>query len=469
GPFDRVSAEKASAKIANFIGAKKAVYYKLEDWVFDRQRYWGEPIPLVFCEHCAARIKNKELRIKNKGFSKGEIMNPGWVALSEKDLPLTLPEVKYYEPTGTGESPLANIDSWVQTKCPKCGGSANRETNTMPGWAGSCWYYLAFALGKKQLNLKAKNAKKFWDWKILKYWFNPVAHQKSGGVDFYVGGIEHAARHLIYARFWHKFLYDLGLVPNKEPFVKLLNQGLILGPDNEKMSKSRGNVVNPDEVIEKYGADSLRMYEMFMGPLEMPKPWDTNGIIGVYRFLSRVWLLAEEMSKRQQNKSAKAINKKTEKSVKQLLHQTIKKVTEDIEAMQFNTAIAGLMEFLNSLTSNKNELSKKSTETYLKTFILLLYPFAPYLSSEVWSKFSRVRIELQAWPKYSRDLVKAEKIVYAVQVNGKLRDTLTVPASSTQAEVIKKALASDKAAKWLDKRKIKKTIFVKDKIINFVI
>ncbi|KKS06978.1 MAG: Leucine-tRNA ligase, partial [Parcubacteria group bacterium GW2011_GWB1_41_4] len=255
GPFDRTPSIPAQEKIANFIGAKKTIHYKLEDWGFDRQRYWGEPMPLIFCENCKKSVENskpnprnskqisdKKFKIKNREYSLGEIINPGWVGLKEKDLPLTLPKVKYYEPTGTGESPLANIESWVKTKCPKCGFLARRETNTMPQWAGSCWYYLAFALGDKQLKLKGKDVKKFWNQKILKYWKE---------VDFYVGGVEHATRHLIYARFWHKFLFDLGILSNKEPFAKLVNQGLILGPDGEKMSKSRGNVVNPDEIVEK--------------------------------------------------------------------------------------------------------------------------------------------------------------------------------------------------------------------------
>ena len=492
GPFDRMSPMPAQEKIANFINAQKTVHYKLEDWGFDRQRYWGEPMPLVYCENCHNKLKsanyqlpstneienveNWKLKIGNLSFSLGEATNPGWVGLKEKDLPLTLPKVKYYEPTDTGESPLANIESWVNVKCPNCGKLAKRETNTMPQWAGSCWYYLAFALGNKKLKLKATEAKRFWDQKVLKYWLGSrLAPRNStprneGGVDFYVGGVEHATRHLIYARFWHKFLFDHGVLPGKEPFAKLVNQGMILGSDGEKMSKSRGNVVNPDEIIRKYGADSVRMYEMFMGPLETAKPWDTNGIVGVYRFLSRVHFLANEAyNKKQKGKLAKKSDPATTKKTKQLLHQTIKKVSEDILAMQFNTAVSSLMEFSNAFNEAKDKISNQDKQKLISQLVLILFPFAPHLSSEIWSWQNKAAAELQKWPKYNPALLRKQSSTYAVQVNGKVRDTLRVLASLSQDGVIKKARTSGKISKWLQGKKIKQTIFVKDRVINFVI
>ncbi len=413
-------------------------------------------------------------KIGNINYSRGELLNPGWIGLKEKDLPLTLPKVKYYEPTGTGESPLANIESWVNVKCPNCGKPAKRETNTMPQWAGSCWYYLAFALGDKKIKLKASQAKQFWDEKILRYW-SPV--------DFYVGGVEHATRHLIYARFWHKFLFDIGVLSEKEPFAKLVNQGMILGPDGQKMSKSLGNVVSPDEIIKKYGADSLRMYEMFMGPLEASKPWDINGIVGVYRFLNRVY----QMSREVWNASVKdgkhgvknptsdirhptsVIDKETAQKIQRLLHQTIKKVGEDILAMQFNTAVSSLMEFSNALNEAKTKLSKKDKQKFISQLVLILFPFAPHLSSEVWSWQSKTVAELQKWAKYNPAWLKKQISVYAVQVNGKVRDMLRVPASLPQDGVLRKAKSSGKISKWLQGKKITQTIFVKDRIINFVV
>ena len=484
GPFDRMPPIPAQEKIANFINAQKTVHYKLEDWGFDRQRYWGEPMPLVFCNECKKRVENSKfqipndkqienwkLKIGNLSFSLGEASNPGWIGLEEKDLPLKLPKVKYYEPTGTGESPLAGIESWVNVKCPNCGKPAKRETNTMPQWAGSCWYYLAFVLGDKKLKLKASRAKQFWDQKVLRYWLG-------GGVDFYVGGVEHATRHLIYARFWHKFLFDIGVLPDKEPFAKLVNQGMILGSDGQKMSKSLGNVVNPDEIIKKYGADCVRMYEMFMGPLEASKPWDINGIVGVYRFLNRVWQMScEAWNVKRGAKNPKSeirnpksvIDKEATQNVQRLLHQTIKKVGEDILAMQFNTAVSSLMEFSNAFNEDKTKLSNKDKQKVISQLVLILLPFAPHLSSEIWSWQNKTAAELQKWPKYNPVWLKKQNYIYAVQVNGKVRDTLRVPVSLPQDEVVKKAKSSGKISKWLSGKKIKQTIFVKDRIINFVV
>ncbi|MEM0232227.1 MAG: leucine--tRNA ligase, partial [Candidatus Methanomethyliaceae archaeon] len=393
--------------------AKKAVYYKLRDWVFSRQRYWGEPIPLIKCPKC------------------------GIVPVPEKDLPLKLPKVKSYEPTGTGESPLKNITKWVKTKCPKCKSDAERETHTMPQWAGSCWYYLRY--------IDPKNNKKFADFQKLKYWLP---------VDIYVGGVEHAVLHLLYARFWHKFLYDLNLVPTKEPFMKLVNQGIILGPDHEKMSKSRGNVINPDEVIEKYGADTLRMYEMFMGPLEAVKPWDTKGIIGIFRFLNKVWEYNKKVRKSKKKKEDTKINIE--------LNKTIKKVTEDIEAMKFNTAISSMMEFLNYVWD------KEVTKTTWLNFIKILFPFAPHITQEIWSQYKKGFLDKETWPKYDEKLLKEKEKLIIIQINGKKRDEMSVDVSASLEEIQKEALERTKVKKFLENKKIHKIIFVQDKILNIV-
>jgi len=394
--------------------AKKATYYKLRDWIFSRQRYWGEPIPLVRCPKC------------------------GIVPVPEKDLPIKLPKVKSYEPTGTGESPLKNIKKWVKTKCPKCKGPAERETHTMPQWAGSCWYYLRY--------IDPHNNKKFADFKKLKYWLP---------VDIYVGGVEHAVLHLLYARFWHKFLYDLGLVPTKEPFMKLVNQGIILGPDHEKMSKSRGNVINPDDVVKEYGADTLRMYEMFMGPLEAVKPWDTKGILGVFRFLNKIW----EYSKKVKKFKAK----EEDEEVKIRINKLIKKVTEDIEEMKFNTAISAMMEFLNFIQDKK--ITK---ETWL-TFIKLLFPFAPHISQEIWNQFNKKSfLDKESWPKYDEKLIQEREKTIVIQINGKKRDEIKVPVEMNFEEIKQIVLGRERVKKFLENKKIEKILFVQDKIVNIV-
>ena len=432
GPFNGLPSKKAKEKIAFYVGGKKAVYYKLRDWIFSRQRYWGEPIPIIKCEKC------------------------GNVPLKEKDLPLKLPPLEKFQPTGKNESPLADIASWVNVQCPKCGGPAKRETNTMPQWAGSCWYYLRY--------LDPKNKKFLVDFKKQKTWLP---------VNLYIGGVEHAVLHLLYARFWHKFLYDLGIVSSKEPFFKLINQGTILGEDGEKMSKSRGNVVSPDEVIKKYGADALRMYEMFLGPLTSAKSWQTNGVIGVYRFLNRVWdLVTGSVLAKKEKKSEKIkMTKESQEKLKELINhleitrqRTIKKVTEDIEHFRFNTAISTLMEYLNHLEEiPKEKIDKK----HLETLILLLSPFAPHLCEELASSYLGFKKPLlkTKWPTYKPDVLKENQIVIVVQVNGKTRATLKVKKGLSQKEVEKQSLPLIK--KYLN-QKIKRIVFVPDKIINFV-
>jgi len=415
GEFDGMKNESAGQIIVTGLDkqglAKKKIMYKLRDWVFSRQRYWGEPIPLVHCE------------------------KDGWVPLPESELPLELPKVKNYEPSGTGESPLANIEKWVNTKCPMCGGPAKRETNTMPQWAGSCWYYLRY--------IDPKNDKALVDKEKEKYW-SPV--------DLYVGGAEHATRHLIYARFWHKFLYDIGAVAYEEPFTRLQNVGLILAEDGRKMSKRWGNVINPDDVVDQFGADSMRLYEMFMGPFDQPCAWSTNGLIGTRRFLEKVWALQEKV-------------KDHDSALDTVLHQTIKKVTEDIEKMHYNTAIAQMMILANEMS----QVESLSSAQY-SLFIQLLAPFAPHIAEELWGQLGHKNsIFVEAWPKYNPELAKDKEITLAIQINGKLRDTLTVSPDISEEDAKTMALASEKIQKWLEGKPPKKVIYIKGKLISIVI
>jgi len=421
GKFIGMKSEKAKEEITKWLAqqdsAKKAVNFKLRDWIFSRQRYWGEPIPLIHCSKC------------------------GVVPLSEKDLPLKLPKVKKYQPTGTGESPLAGIKNWVNTKCPKCGGPAKRETNTMPQWAGSCWYFLRFA--------DPKNKKALLDSKKGKYWLP---------VDLYVGGAEHAVLHLLYSRFWIKVLYDAKVINFKEPFLKLRNQGIILAPDGQKMSKSRGNVINPDEIIKNYGADTLRLYEMFIGPFEDVINWDTKGIEGCSRFLKRFWnfiiLNSKNRVKQDSNTNLKLLNK------------LIKKITEDIENFKLNTAVSSFMEFLNKMEDQKDKLSKD----FLETFLILLSPFAPHICAELLVKLNKKQsIFNEPWPKYDSSLLKDEIITLIVQVNGKVRDELEVMVDVSIEEAKKLTLAREKVKRWVEGKEVKKVIFIPGKLINIVI
>jgi leucyl-tRNA synthetase len=406
--------EKITADLERRGLGKKTINYKLRDWVFSRQRYWGEPIPVVHCDKC------------------------GVVAIPVSELPLKLPEVKKYEPTGTGESPLVNIKEWVNTKCPKCKGPAKRETNTMPQWAGSNWYFLRY--------LDPKNNKALADKEKIKYWM-PVDH--------YIGGAEHAVLHLLYSRFWYKFLFDIGVTPDNEPFKKLTNQGLILAEDGQKMSKSLGNVVNPDDVISQYGADAFRMYEMFMGPLEMAKPWATNGIVGISRFLEKVWRLYDK----------KIDNSPLPKNIDGLMHKTIKKVGEDIENLRFNTAISAMMILVNEagpLVSLNKDLAKN--------LLFILAPFAPHMTEELWKQIGeKPSIHKQNWPKYDPKMIVESEITIVVQVNGKLRDNLIVSADASEDEIKSKASASDKVKQFTKGKKIVKVVYVPKKLINIVI
>lgn len=410
GSFNGISNEDAKQKIIEFVGGQMTTTYRLKDWVFSRQRYWGEPIPVIHCEKC------------------------GIVPVPEKDLPVTLPEVEHYEPTGTGESPLAAISEWVNTTCPKCGGPAKRETNTMPQWAGSSWYYLRFMDPRNDTALVGTEAEKYWD-----------------SVDMYVGGTEHATRHLIYARFWHKFLFDLGVVHTEEPFSCLKNQGLILGEDGRKMSKRYGNVVNPDDVVERFGADTLRVYEMFMGPFEEGQAWSTDNMIGSRRFLEKVWRLAEKCGT------------ETPANNLRILHQTIKKVTEDIELFKFNTAVSHMM-----IAASAFEMNGISRDD-LRLFLIILAPFAPHLCEELWSELGGTGFVYHApWPRYDENLLSEESFSLAIQVNGKLRDEMLIARSLSEAEIVQAVLAREKVQLWIKGKSTQKTIYVKEKLVNIV-
>ena len=435
---------------------KKAVNYKLRDWVFSRQRYWGEPIPLIHCPEC------------------------GTVPVPEEELPLRLPEVKSYQPTGTGESPLAAIDSWVNCKCPKCGGNAKRETNTMPQWGGSCWYYLRY--------LDPHNQKQFCSPEAEKYWMP---------VDLYIGGAEHAVLHLLYARFWHKVLYDLGVVSTKEPFQRLVNQGMItsfafqranktLVPVDEvekrddgnfyekktgekleqivaKMSKSLKNVVNPDDEIKAYGADSVRMYEMFMGPLTMSKPWSTQGIVGIHRFLEKVWAISEKPVS-DVDISGKLADEKLI-SARKTFAQTVKKVTADTASLNFNTAISQMMIFI-------NEISKLDSvpKAIWQDFVKILSPYAPHLGEELWHKLgNNESIAYVQWPVVNEDFAKDEEKTIVVMINGKLRGKFKAAPDSSDETLRSAAENNEDAKKFLEGKTIVKCVIVKDKLVNFVV
>ena len=394
------------------IGHEK-VNYKLRDWVFSRQRYWGEPIPLVHCDKC------------------------GWVPLPEEQLPLLLPEVSSYEPTDNGESPLATMTDWVNTTCPCCGGPAKRETDTMPQWAGSSWYFLRY--------MDPHNDKALASQEALRYW---------GQVDWYNGGMEHTTLHLLYSRFWHKFLYDLGVVPYAEPYHKRTSHGMILGEGGEKMSKSRGNVVNPNDVVAQYGADTMRMYIMFIGVFEKAAAWSDNAVKGCKRFLDRIWNLAEQVT------PAEAYGKENEA----LLHKTIKKVSDDIENMKFNTAIAALMTLTNQF------YDKGVNQAEFRTMLQLLSPFAPHMADELWERFGwEGMASTSAWPAYDESKTVASEVTIAVQVGGKLKTTVTVATDSDQDAVLAAVTAEAKIAKLMEGKELVKVIHVPNKLVNLIL
>ena len=416
GKFDGMDSEKAKKEITKFVNGKITVKYKLRDWVFSRQRYWGEPIPIIHCEKCGA------------------------VAVPEKDLPVELPKVKHYEPTGTGESPLAGMRNWVKTKCPKCGGEGKRETNTMPQWAGSSWYYLRYLDPKNNQALVNKEKEKYW---------SPV--------DLYAGGAEHATRHLIYARFWHKFLYDIGAVNYPEPFKRLQNVGLIIAEDGRKMSKRYGNIINPDDIVKNYGADTLRVYEMFMSPFSQPAAWSAENIIGSRRFLEKIYSLALKIK----NKKNNVENKK----LKSLLSKTIKKVSEDIENFKFNTAIAQMM-----ILTNELEKSGITPKNVFEPFLKILAPFAPHLADELWEKLGhKTSVYLEKWPAYDPEIIKERTFELVIQINGKVRARLEAPAEASETKLRELALNHPAIKEKLTGAAPKKIIIIPGRLVNVVV
>ncbi len=419
GILDGLTVEEAKKKITEHleetgIGHAK-VNFKLRDWVFSRQRYWGEPIPMVYCEKC------------------------GWVPLPESELPLTLPEVDSYEPTDNGESPLAHISEWVNTTCPHCGAPAKRETDTMPQWAGSSWYFLRY--------MDPHNDKAFASKEALDYW---------APVDWYNGGMEHTTLHLLYSRFWYKFLYDLGAVPTPEPYAKRTSHGMILGEDGQKMSKSRGNVINPDDVVEEYGADTMRLYEMFIGDFEKTAPWSSAGIKGCRRFVERFWNLQSLLCK----------EKGIRPDMESAFHKAIKKVSEDTETLKFNTAIAALMTLMN-IVAEKGSITKEE----LAVFTLLLNPFAPHITEEMWeicALGSGMAVE-QSWPEYDEAKCKEDTVEIVVQVCGKVRARLNVPAGISKEDALEAAKAEEKIQGEIAGKSIVKEIYVPGKLVNLVV
>ena len=411
-----MSVEEAKKAITEWLTKEgkghEKVNFKLRDWVFSRQRYWGEPIPIVKCEKC------------------------GYVPLDESELPLTLPNVESYEPTDTGESPLAKMTDWVNTTCPCCGGPAKRETDTMPQWAGSSWYFLRYCDPHNDKELISKEAAEYW---------TPV--------DWYNGGMEHTTLHLLYSRFWHKFLYDIGVVPTSEPYKKRTSHGMILGENGEKMSKSRGNVVNPDEIVDAYGADTMRLYEMFIGDFEKAAPWNSDSIKGCKRFIEKYWNLQEKV------KDGNEYSPEHEA----LMHKTIKKVTYDIDNLKANTAIASMMTLV-------NEFSQKGcNKAELKTLTILLNPFAPHVTEEMWQvmNFGGMVNEAQ-WPTYDEEKTKENSVEIVIQIMGKVRSKLTIPVDMPKDEVLAAAKADAKIAELLNGKEIKKEIYVPGKLVNFV-
>jgi len=418
GFLNGMSVEEAKKAIVQWLEKEKKGYpkvnFKLRDWVFSRQRYWGEPIPMVYCEKC------------------------GWVPLDESELPLKLPEVEHYEPTDNGESPLAAIEDWVNTTCPHCGGAAKRETDTMPQWAGSSWYFLRYCDPDNTDILAAKEA--------LNYWMP---------VDWYNGGMEHTTLHLLYSRFWHKFLYDIGVVNTKEPYSKRTSHGMILGENGEKMSKSRGNVVNPDDIINEYGADTMRLYEMFIGDFEKAAPWSTSSIKGCKRFLDKIWNLQEVVTESDVYRS------ELESSV----YKTIKKVGDDIEAMKFNTAIASMMTLLNEISETRSV-----TQGEYRTLLILLNPFAPHLTEEIWANMGfEGRVYKQSWPEYDEAKCKNDFVEIIVQINGKLRDKVKIASGASKDEMLKAAYELEKVCSAIEGKTVVKEIVVPEKLVNIVV
>ncbi|MDP3991230.1 MAG: leucine--tRNA ligase [Candidatus Nealsonbacteria bacterium] len=419
GQFDGLTSQEAIKKITQWLENKEtgrpAIQYKLRDWVFSRQHYWGEPIPIIHCEKC------------------------GVVPVPEKDLPLKLPYIEKYQPTSTGESPLANISSWVNVKCPKCKSRAKRETDTMPNWAGSNWYFMRYC--------DPKNNKALADVKKLKYWMP---------VDWYNGGMEHTTLHLLYSRFIYKFLFDIKVAPESEPYKRRTSHGIVLADDGRKMSKSFGNVINPDGIIKKYGADTLRIYEMFIGPFDQQVAWSIQGVNGAARFLNKVWQVCFECSK----------NKKSSPQILRAVHSLNKKIDGDLEIMKFNTIISSFMQFINLAQENKKDVGRETIE---KTLILLSL-LAPHFAEEVWEKLGHKKsIFFENWPKYDQNIIKKEEVTLIIQINGRVRDKIEVNSDISEREAKALTLSREKVKKYILQKEIKKVVFVPGKLINIVV
>lgn len=417
GFLDGMEVSQAKKAIVEWLSGQglgtSKINYKLRDWVFSRQRYWGEPIPIIICPSC------------------------GYVPLKESELPLVLPEVESYEPTDTGESPLSNMRDWVEVKCPVCGGEAERETDTMPQWAGSSWYFLRYTDPGNDWALASQEA--------MKYWMP---------VDWYNGGMEHTTLHLLYSRFWHHFLHDIGVVPTGEPYLKRTSHGMILGEGGEKMSKSRGNVINPNDIVSQYGADTMRLYIMFIGDFEKAATWSSTAVKGCKRFLDRVWSMAQSLS------PSAGLSPANEGAI----HKTIKKVTSDIEELKFNTAIAALMSLLNTFQENG------ATRGDFEVFLQLLNPFAPHITEELWQMLGNPNVLSTApWPSYDEGKTKDERITFAIQVNGKFRSTVELEADSTDERIIEAAKGEEKVRRFIEGKEIVKTIVVKGKLVNLIV
>lgn len=431
GKYNGLSSAEAREKIVADLESrglgKERINYRLRDWIFSRQHYWGEPIPVIHCE------------------------KDGAVAVPDDQLPVTLPDVENYEPTDTGESPLAAITDWVNTACPTCGGPAKRETDTMPNWAGSSWYYLRY--------YDAHNDKAFADRKKLDYW---------GAVDMYLGGMEHTTLHLLYSRFWHQFFYDQGLVPTPEPYAARRGQGIILAADGTKMSKSKGNVINPTEILDQgYGADALRLAIAFLAPFDQTTPWSPEGLGGTFRFLQRVWTLVQEYQQAGDSKS-EVLNSKLSAAT----HKAIKKVSQDLQEMGFNTAIAALMEFTNELYKQKakDNFAGQDWAFAVDSLLQLLAPFAPHMTEELWHQLGhKESIHISQWPEWNEKYLVTKTMSIVVQVNGKVRSLLEVGVENDKASIIEAATSDKKVQTYLEEKEIRKTIYVPGKLVNFVV
>lgn len=475
GKFNGMKSEEAKWKINEFVGGEKKTHYRLRDWLISRQRYWGPPIPLIFCENCKKLLENSKLEIRNSKLSRGELENPGWFAVPESDLPVKLPFVKDFRPTGKDESPLASVKDFYEVKCPNCGGKARRETDVSDTFLDSAWYYLRYpSVNFKNSELKIKNLK-------LKIPWNQKITQKWLPVDLYTGGTEHAVLHLLYVRFLAMVFYDWGFIDFEEPFPKFRAHGLLI-KEGAKMSKSKGNIVNPDVYIKEFGADALRIYLMFLAPFEQGGDFRDAGMMGVVRFLERTWKLFFNIKKAIRPKINSSIKITSDQKLERLIHRTIKKVTEDIENLHYNTAISALMILLNEFEKNK-ELGIKNYEIFLK----LLAPFAPHLTEELWfqlqtayhrqinSRTIRLKhlklnsIHKSAWPKFNPRLAVEETIALIIQINGRMRDQIEIERGTGQNKVEQLALSRERVKIHLKGQKPRKIIFVPDRLINFVL